>query len=412
MADQAAALLRTPAQVSAAVRQSLEHALVAYYPFEETSPVPDDQLPKSKPRRRLAPPPLAPETRGRGGFGGPPVPPDTKRSDLTGEQLQQVVRQVRTLPADLVRDSLRLSPAGLPGLKPAVLEAPLLKEGVKGMAFFFDDNNRGILGDGVGDFERTDAFSIDLWVLPNQVYDDATVFNHREDNNSGNAGYELQLDKNKLQFDLQHSRAGNMIRVVTREPLPLKQWSRVTITYDGSSRAAGVALYVDGVRADAEIVSDNLTRTIQPNGGGLFGGEYLGVMFGRRFRFTPMKDGAIDEFRVFNRALTSARGSIRRRGGRPRRANGRAGGGGRRRARRQRYSGGSGGSGTGRGTSSRECDRLGGAAGAGDGRYPQAAPHVSADSGGLQRPRRRGPAARDLEHLRRGTSRFPRTASG
>jgi hypothetical protein len=27
-------------------------------------------------------------------------------------------------------------------------------------------------------------------------------------------------------------------------------------------------------------------------------------MFGRRFRFTPMKDGAIDEFRVFNRALT------------------------------------------------------------------------------------------------------------
>ena len=35
-----------------------------------------------------------------------------------------------------------------------------------------------------------------------------------------------------------------------------------------------------------------------------FGGEYLGIMFGRRFRFTPMKDGAIDEFRVFNRALT------------------------------------------------------------------------------------------------------------
>jgi hypothetical protein len=27
-------------------------------------------------------------------------------------------------------------------------------------------------------------------------------------------------------------------------------------------------------------------------------------MFGRRFRFTPMKDGAIDEFRVFNRSLT------------------------------------------------------------------------------------------------------------
>ena len=95
-----------------------------------------------------------------------------------------------------------------------------------------------------------------------------------------------------------------MIRVVSHQPLALKQWSRVTVTYDGSSRAGGVGVYVNGARADVEVLSDNLTRTIKPNGGGLFGGEYLGIMFGRRFRFTPMKDGAIDEFRVFNRALT------------------------------------------------------------------------------------------------------------
>ena len=180
----------------------------------------------------------------------------------------------------------------------------MLQDGVKGKAFFFDDNNRGVLGDGIGDYERTQSFSIDLSVLPTQIYEDATVFNHREDNNTGNAGYQLQLDNNRLQFDLQHSRAGNMIRVVSREPLPLKQWSRVSVTYDGSSRASGVALYVNGARVEADVVSDNLTRTIKPNGGGLFGGEWLGIMFGRRFRFTPMKDGAIDEFRVFNRALT------------------------------------------------------------------------------------------------------------
>jgi hypothetical protein len=300
---QAATLVRTPGEAAAAVRQSLQRALVAYYPFEDTSPVPDDQLPRSKPRRRLEPPPQAPETRARFLFG--PPPPPAPAEPLTGEQLQQAVRQVRRqLPADLVRDALAFSPAGSGGVKPALLEAPILRDGVKGKAFFFDDNNRGILGDGVGDYERTQAFSIDLWVMPNEVYEDATVFNHREDNNSGNAGYQLQLDKNRLQFDLQHSRAGNMIRVVSRQPLPVKQWSRVTVTYDGSSRAAGVALYVDGVRAEADVVSDNLTRTIQPNGGGLFGGEYLGIMFGRRFRFTPMKDGAIDEFRVFNRALT------------------------------------------------------------------------------------------------------------
>jgi hypothetical protein len=359
----AASLLSTPTEVAALVRQSLQQAVVAHYPFEATEPVPDDKLPQSKPgNRRPAPPALAPETVSRFGFGGPPpaAPPspvqpqstadaaqrpapagrasgppaggtqnqnpgvrgrgtnETRqdgrpvelrdlvpdRGELTGEELQQVVRRVRTLPADFVRDALRFSPSGTPGAPPAVLEAPTLNDGVKGSAFFFDDNNRGVLGDGVGDYDRFQAFSIDLWVLPNQVYEDATVFNHREDNNTGNAGYQLQLDKNHLQFDVQHSRAGNMIRVVSRAPLPLKQWSRVTVTYDGSSKAEGVALYVNGAHVDVDVVSDNLTRTIKPNGGGLFGGEFLGIMFGRRFRFTPMKDGAIDEFRVFDRALT------------------------------------------------------------------------------------------------------------
>jgi hypothetical protein len=355
---QAQDLIRN-ADAADAVRTSLQRALVAHYPFEDTEVVPDEKLPQSKPgNRRPAPAPLAPETVARFAFGPPPPPagqpqatppaqqaPATSaeaagrsggapnrnpavsggrggngtrqdgrpvelrdlvpdRGELTGEELQQVVRRVRTLPADFVRDSLRSSPSGTPDAPPALLEAPILNDGVRGKAFFFDDNNRGVLGDGVGDYERTQAFSIDVWVLPNQVYEDATVFNHREDNNTGNAGYQLQLDKNRLQFDLQHSRAGNMIRVVSREPLPLKQWSRVSVTYDGSSKAAGVVLYVNGQRVDVDVISDNLTRTIRPNGGGLFGGEYLGIMFGRRFRFTPMKDGAIDEFRVFNRSLT------------------------------------------------------------------------------------------------------------
>ena len=79
------------------------------------------------------------------GFGGPPpgqpptpAPPAAARSaprrrrpersahdgaergNLTGEELQQVVRRVRTLPADLVRDSLRFSPSGTLERPPAL----------------------------------------------------------------------------------------------------------------------------------------------------------------------------------------------------------------------------------------------------------------------------------------------------
>ena len=318
--QRAAALISKPTAAEAAVKDSVEKALVAYYPFEEVMPIPDDKLPRTAPKKRPAPASLAPETNSSFYAGPPPTAPpkqtatpaqvsgDTKvtakTGEVTGEQLQQLVRTVRNqLPADLVRDSLMFSPSGSPGVEPAVLEAPALREGVKGKAFFFDDTNRGFLAANVGLYERTQPFSIDLWVYAAQVYDDATVFNHREDNNQGNAGYQLQLDQNHLQFDLMHSRAGNLIRVVTKETVPLKKWTHVTVTYDGSSKAKGAAVYIDGQRADAEIVSDNLTRTMIPNGGGLFGGEFMGIMFGKRFRFTPMKDGAIDELRVFRRAL-------------------------------------------------------------------------------------------------------------
>jgi hypothetical protein len=91
---------------------------------------------------------------------------------------------------------------------------------------------------------------------------------------------------------------------VTKQAIPVKTWTHLTATYDGSSLAKGVVVYVNGVPADLEVVSDNLNRTIVPNGGGTLGDEHMGLSFGKRFRMTALKDGAIDELRVFNTALT------------------------------------------------------------------------------------------------------------
>jgi len=282
---------RTAADIATRVQQSLAAGLVAYYPFEETAPVPDDRLPSSRERnRRPSPPPLAPETLVR-----PPATPPT-----AGPGARPPVR----IPSDLVRDALTSSPSATPGIGPAVLESASLKDGVKGRAFYFDDTNRGVLAPGVGDFDRTQPFSLDLWILAPKVYEDAMVLNNRENDFFGNAGYQLNLVRNQLRFDLMHSRAGNRIVVTSKAAVPTQRWSHVTITYDGSSRATGVALYIDGARADVEIISDNLTRSTLPNGGGTLGDEYLGLQFGKRFRMTALVGGAIDEIRVFKTALT------------------------------------------------------------------------------------------------------------
>jgi hypothetical protein len=210
------------------------------------------------------------------------------------------------LPSDLVRDDLVFTASSVAGAEPAVLEAPVLREGApgKGKAFFFTDTNRGFLASDVGYFERTQPFSLDFWLLAGQEYESSTVLNHRENDNSGGAGYSLQLERKRLRFDIMHSRAGNMLRVRTRTDLPVTQWTHVAVTYDGSSRAKGIAVYLDGRHADVDVERDNLTRTIKVEGGGTLGDEFLGLQFGKRFREMTLKDGAIDEIRVFAKALT------------------------------------------------------------------------------------------------------------
>jgi hypothetical protein len=322
-------LLRAPSDLSQTLKESVAQGLVAYYPFEETSPIPDENLPRSRPQgRRPSPPRLAPLTSGNL-FGGPAgaaragvpndglVRPGARASGTpppaTAERAPVETRPAappggraiaRPLPSDLVRQDLVFTPSPLPGVEPAVLEAPVLREGARGKAFYFTDTNRGFLGPDVGYFERAQPFSLDLWVLPGQEYENSTVLNHRENDNNGGAGYALQLEKNHLRFDIMHSRAGNMLRVVTKQTLPVKRWTHVTVTYDGSSRAAGIAVYVDGTPAEADILRDNLTRTILVEGGGTLGDEFMGLSFGKRFRETTLKDGAIDEIRVYAKSLT------------------------------------------------------------------------------------------------------------
>jgi hypothetical protein len=291
------ALLKQPAsEVAGVVQKSLDAATVAYYPFETTAPIPDDQLPKSRARRGQKPPAdLVSPFRGR----DPKAPPPDAEAVRAAREFGQ------RLPNSMIRENLTFSASGLPGGEPAVLEeANLRPGGAKGNALFFTDTNRGFLGKSVGFYDRTQAFSFDLWVYAASVYENSQVLNHRDDDNSGGAGYKLNLEKNHLSFFMMHSWPYNMLHVVSKEPVPTKQWTHISMTYDGSSRASGLHLYVNGAPAEVDVEHDRLTQSSLPRSYASVFNEFVGVEFGRRFREVTMKDGGIDEVRFFNRALT------------------------------------------------------------------------------------------------------------
>ena len=113
---------------------------------------------------------------------------------------------------------------------------------------------------------------------------------------AGSRGYQLLLEDGRLSASLIHFWPGNALRIRALEPLEVGEWAHVALTYDGSSRAAGLALFVDGRRVECEVVRDKLTRTIQGGGEGAF-------TIGERFRDRGFAGGEVDELEVFDRRL-------------------------------------------------------------------------------------------------------------
>jgi hypothetical protein len=162
-----------------------------------------------------------------------------------------------------------------------------------------------------GDFGRDAPFTISLWINTPDVKDRAVIW-HRSQawTDAGSRGYELLIDNGKLNAALIHFLPGNAVSVRTKRELPTNEWQLVTVTYDGSSRAAGLKVFVNGALEPVEVVRDNLTKTInyikQPranNDGDLV--EVDTFTIGQRFRDRGFKDGLVDELKIYNRELTA-----------------------------------------------------------------------------------------------------------
>ncbi len=185
----------------------------------------------------------------------------------------------------------------------ALCNEPVFKPGLKGSAYFVSDYNSIKLGNNIGWHERTEPFSVDIWINPNKVYTEAGVFYHCEDPRLGLKGYSLRLIDNKLQFIIAHSYPQNSIQISALAPVPVKKWTQVTVTYDGSSKAGGANIYINGKKAPVSIDFDNLYKGIlyEPD---IHTYGFAGFMLGQRVLMPPFKDGGIDELRIYNRELT------------------------------------------------------------------------------------------------------------
>jgi hypothetical protein len=164
-------------------------------------------------------------------------------------------------------------------------------KGKIGKAFRFDGDTHLDLGNTLN-FERTDKYSYGAWINPSELSAN-TVISHMDDGNNFR-GWDLYLGDGKAFVHIIHEWEKNALRITSKAMIPANQWTHIFVTYDGSSKAAGIKLYINGQPADVDITHDTLTDTIKTD---------KPARIGRRTSSAPFK-GLIDDVRVYHHVLS------------------------------------------------------------------------------------------------------------
>jgi hypothetical protein len=194
--------------------------------------------------------------------------------------------------------------------------------------FRMDTNTQLELGQ-TGDFERNQAFSVGGWIMPrlsgstrrprlrefpgpnpNDPSLKAAMKAGMDDKKHGTGvliaksdaaqagrGWQIWFEKGAVSIDLIHQWPDKAIRVTTEaNSVPIGIWHYVFFTYDGSGKAAGVHVYLDGAAVLTKINNDSLDGTMRTGAPMQLGW--------RSPEADPLRATRFQDVRLYSRALS------------------------------------------------------------------------------------------------------------
>jgi len=161
-------------------------------------------------------------------------------------------------------------------------------------ALFLDGTGQHLDAGQVADFRSDQPFTCSAWIKPaDKVGAIITRINEPNDFR----GIDFTNNRGLVEVHLVDKWPTNAIKVAPETVrITDRQWHHVLFSYDGSGKASGVKIYIDGTRAKLKIFFDTLTgdfRTSEP------------WRIGRR-KSSAFYEGSIDEVRIYRRVLTDS----------------------------------------------------------------------------------------------------------
>jgi len=153
---------------------------------------------------------------------------------------------------------------------------------------------------GAGAFRRSDAFTVGLWAwIPKSLSDGVIIHKSNAERLYNFKGFHIALRNGRFEALMAHTAPSNAIILQSGKPATRERWVHLTLAYDGSSRAAGLQLWVDGEPQEMRVVKDRLTKDIifhqKPEPGLQVGGWWRGTGF---------RGGLVSDVTAYGRMLT------------------------------------------------------------------------------------------------------------
>ena len=166
-------------------------------------------------------------------------------------------------------------------------------EGKLGRALDFDGSTF-VAAAGTGAFESDQSCSFAAWIYPTSAQPNTVLSKMDEDN--AHRGYDVILEDGKVASHFVHHWPDRAFKVVSKQAVTLNTWHHIVVTYDGSRKATGVKMFVDGQPQELDVTTNNtLDGTLQTD---------KPFHIGRRNASAPFL-GRIDDVQLYSLALSA-----------------------------------------------------------------------------------------------------------
>jgi len=274
---------------------SLKTGLIAHYTFDETDKVAYAAFAKQEEEKRRAEQKNDDARRKRAEAMGKKY--EKPREPKKPKTAAELAKDPRNLFVNRANDTLPARLGGDP--EKYAVSVP----GRFGRARFLRGDSQIQLPGDFAAFEHNQPFTLSSWFNLAKPGMELTLMGRTTGPMDGQRGYQLDVLKDgRLKVTLSHVWPDNALDLESLDKVPAKQWFQVAMTYDGTGRAAGVKLYLNGRPMRTQVVTDNLVHSM------IWGKDkthwaqhpfYIGRMHDYFY-----KDFAVDELRIYNRALT------------------------------------------------------------------------------------------------------------